>query len=63
MAQIKCVFLKREVRRATIKAHLNECRSQCPLMKHQPKKLEDAYVSGMYRAVESGIGSANTAML
>ena len=38
-------------------AYLKKCRSQRLLTKLQAKILEDAYVSGMYKTVESGCGN------
>lgn len=43
-------------------AYLKKCSSQRRVTKPQAKILEDAYVSKMYRTVESGSSSANTAM-
>lgn len=42
--------------------YLKKCINQRLLTKPQAKILEDAYVSGMYRTVESDSSSANTAM-
>lgn len=46
----------------TIHDYLKKCRNQRLVTKVQARILEDVYVSGMYRTVESGSGSANTAM-
>ena len=43
-------------------AYLKKCCSQRRLTKPQAKVLEEAYVNGRYRTVESGSGSANTRM-
>ena len=43
-------------------AYLEKCSSQRRVTKPQAKILEDAYVSKMYRTVESGSGRENAAM-
>lgn len=48
---------KMEGRYDNANAYLKKCRSQRLLTKPQAKILEDAYVSGMYKTVESGCGN------
>ena len=53
---------KMEGRFDTTQAYLKKCCSQHRLTKPQAKVLEEAYVNGMYRTVESGSGSVNAMM-
>lgn len=53
---------KMEGRLDTTQAYLKKCCSQRRLTKLQAKILEEAYVSGRYRTVESGSGRKDAAM-
>lgn len=53
---------KMEGRLDTIQAYLKKCRSQHRLTKPQAKVLEEAYVNGTYRTVESGSGRKDAAV-
>lgn len=54
---------KMEGRYDNTNAYLKKCRSQRLLTKPQAKILEDAYVSGMYKTVESGCGNRTGAKM